>query len=497
MAKVWSTRRLFRLCSLALIVGCVDRPQSSTATNEEPLNDQGKRVLLLSLDGFHEFDMARYIAAHPTSTLASLASQGVHYTNASTAKPTDSFPGTLAMVTGGSPRTTGVLYDNTYSRRLSPPGSNCASTGTEVLYDEGVDLRPDDVNTPMDLTLLPLDPSAGCTPLLPHQYLQVNTIFEVAKAHQLLTAFADKHPSYDLVRGPSGTGVDDLYTPEADANNAACCIDSTEANDMLKVNAVINWIDGFDHTRTTRIGVPAIMAMNFQTPNIAQKEAHPGYTDANGDLSPTLAAAFDFCDQAIGMMVNELKAKHLFSSTMIIVTAKHGNSPVDPSLRQALDDGPYTDLAEAIQPGLTGNVTTDDHAIIWLTDSSKTAQVVAAYQAHAAELGIDTIYSGSQIENLLGGSMDPDRRPDIIVKSQLGVIYTSHDKNVEHGSMFFDSDIHVPILVSMQGLRAATNSTPVKTTQIAATILKAIDVNPSELQAVQIENTAVLPGLGF
>src|SRR2546430_305097 len=239
------------------------------------------------------------------------------------------------------------------------------------------------------------------------------------------------------------------------------------------------------------------MGMNFQAVNIAQKEAQPGYIDANADLSPKLAAAYDFVDHSIGTMVNELRRKHLLDSTMVVLTAKHGNSPVNPALRQALDDGPYVDLAEAIQPGLMGNLTDDDHAIVWLTDSSKTAQVVAAYNAHKAQLGIDRVFWGNEIEDLLGGTMDPDRRPDIIVKPVLGVIYTSHDKSVEHGSMFFETDLHVPLVVSRPDLNRAVVTTPVTTTQIAPTILQALGLSSSELQAVQREHTQHLPSTGL
>jgi hypothetical protein len=36
----------------------------------------------------------------------------------------------------------------------------------------------------------------------------------VVRAKGGRTAWADKHPAYDLVNGPSGKGVEDLYTPE-------------------------------------------------------------------------------------------------------------------------------------------------------------------------------------------------------------------------------------------------------------------------------------------
>src|SRR5260221_7376115 len=49
----------------------------------------------------------------------------------------------------------------------------------------------------------------ACVPLWPHQAIRTNTIFEVAKAAGGRTAWADKHPAYEWVNGPSGTGVDD------------------------------------------------------------------------------------------------------------------------------------------------------------------------------------------------------------------------------------------------------------------------------------------------
>src|SRR5262245_42396976 len=68
-------------------------------------------VLLLSLDGFHDFDLTNYVTAHPGSALAQVVARGRRYLNASAQVPSDSFPGTLAMTTGGSPSSTGVYYD--------------------------------------------------------------------------------------------------------------------------------------------------------------------------------------------------------------------------------------------------------------------------------------------------------------------------------------------------------------------------------------------------
>lgn len=56
-----------------------------------------------------------------------------------------------------------------------------------------------------------------CTLQYPHNRLQVNTVFEVIKATGKQTAYVDKHPAYDIVRGPSGTGLSTGYFPEIES----------------------------------------------------------------------------------------------------------------------------------------------------------------------------------------------------------------------------------------------------------------------------------------
>src|SRR5215831_6997228 len=245
-----------RKVSLLLLAVClVTVPGLFVAPDMASASPQGKptrigHVLLLSVDGLHAQDLARYTALHPNSALAQLTHLGVTYTDASASKPSDSFPGLLAMVTGGSPRSTGVFYDDSYDRNLSAPGSNCATKGTEVVYDESIDLNPNalDGGGGIDPTTLPLDGSRGCTPVYPHSFLHVNTIFEVAQQAGLYTAWSDKHPAYDIVNGPSGKGVADLYTPVIAATDGT--LSGTEAYDDLKVQAILNEIAGTDHSGT-------------------------------------------------------------------------------------------------------------------------------------------------------------------------------------------------------------------------------------------------------
>ena len=111
---------------------------------------QVKHVLLISVDGLHALDLSNYVASHPDSNLADLSRHGVTYTNNATSSPSDSFPGLASLVTGGSPVTTGLWYDDTYNRALSPPaqtdglgnpGGSCpGKIGTNVAWDEAVDI---------------------------------------------------------------------------------------------------------------------------------------------------------------------------------------------------------------------------------------------------------------------------------------------------------------------------------------------------------------------
>jgi hypothetical protein len=85
--------------------------------------------LLISIDGMHALDYANCAngiagingGAPCCPNLAALGAHGAIYTQTSTSKPSDSFPGLTALATGGSPRSTGAFYDVSYDRALSPP----------------------------------------------------------------------------------------------------------------------------------------------------------------------------------------------------------------------------------------------------------------------------------------------------------------------------------------------------------------------------------------
>jgi predicted AlkP superfamily pyrophosphatase or phosphodiesterase len=455
-----------------------------------------KRVLLISVDGLHASDLSMLVKLKPESSLAALSKTGLTYSNASSAMPSDSFPGLLALITGGSPKSTGVYYDNSYDRSLSAPGTKCETKGTEVVFDESADVNPDLLMTTLDENKLPRDGAKGCTPVYPSRFLRVNTIFEVAKAAGLRTAWSDKHPAYDLVNGPSGKGVDDLYVPEINNADAPTkSVTKTEAYDDTKVQAIINQIKGLDSAGKTS-SVPTIFGMNFQAVSVAQKLAGNGYTDANGTPSAGLLDAITHTDSSLGKIVGALNQAKLLESTLIVVTAKHAQSPIDPSKRRLIDEATIPGIVEGVSKGVLAKATQDDVGLLWLNDAGKTAAVVAALEKNKAVAGIDKILSGDAIKALYGDPSKDSRTPDIVVLPLEGVIYAGAKatKIAEHGG-FSKNDTNVAMLVSNPGLKAVTSSANVTTTQVAPSILKALGLEPEKLDAVKLEKTVVLPGL--
>jgi len=122
--------------------------------------------------------------------------------------------------------------------------------------------------------------------------------------------------------------------------------------------------------------------------------------------------------------------------------------------------------------------------------------VAAVLRANIDQVGGGTVYAGEALDDLLGGRMIPNRRPDVIVNSTLGVIYSGNqNKLMEHGG-FHEQDRHVALLFSNPRFEARVVSEPVADRRVAPTILKALGLDPDQLQAVQQEGTRALPGLG-
>jgi hypothetical protein len=546
-----------------------------------------EHVLLISVDGLHALDFAN--CANGLSTvnsgtpycpnLASLGLTGTTYVAASTSKPSDSFPGLMTLMTGASPRTMGVYYDVAFDRTYNPPkmtsgngnpGGPCTpgvSTGYTTEYDEGIDIDKTKLNggAPSgDGGVKSIDPdflvrNKQCAPVYPWNFIRGNTIFGVIHNAGGYTAWSDKHASYSAVGGPTGGSnvnahVDDYYSPEINSNSqdygssdikiAGCnplpdqlavaagddytgSFQNIQCYDGLKVQAILNEIDGMNHNATATTKVPTIFGMNFQAVSIGEKLIYqhgvvaPGYSESGGYLdnigtpSASLLKEIEFVDTSIGSMVTELKSQGLYDSTLIIITAKHGQSPIDSSryLKNGSPNDPATILASYLAPSENSAIgpTEDDVALLWLADSANTSAAVAALESASPPspagttngniAGIGEIFSGPGVSlnyNTPGlPPTDDPRTPDIIVTPNIGVTYSNSKKKLaEHGGFSHD-DTNVILLVSQPTIPKTTVYSTVTTAQVAPTILKALGLNPSELYGVVQEGTVALPKLPF
>ena len=508
-----------------------------------------KHVLLISVDGMHSVDLTNWIKNNPSSKIAKLANHGIIYPNAFTTAPSDSYPGMLAQVTGATPKTGGLFYDDSYDRTeypskafytsqgLADPGCT-GNPGTEVTNWEELD-KSFNFSTALvaDFTgggtvgqvYTQLDPDnmqrklvgGKCVPIYPHEYVRTNTIFEVIKAAGMRTVWSDKHPAYEDLSGPSGKGLDELFAPEINSQDTldpgamagddyTTSYTGVRTYDALKVNAVLNWIDGYDSTRTTPQSVPAIFGMNFQAVSVGQKLAKSGdadadkslvggYLDANATPGNALTLQFQFVDKALGQFEQELVAKHLDQSTLIIISAKHGQSPIDKRDRLAISDAAYKNAPGF---GTHGFEICDDAALVWLspelqqaknpaTGNAYYADAKAYILAHAAELQISQLLDRTSLRPLYGDPFKNSRVPDFIAITNHGVICTGGSKLAEHGG-FSNDDRNVALLLSSPQIQPATVETLAYTTQIAPTILYALHLNPQKLDAVRHEDTSIL-----
>jgi len=561
-----------------------------------------RHVLLISIDGMHAVDYQNCVKGGYCPHLAALGETGVNYTNTSTSKPSDSFPGLMAIVTGGTPRLVGAYYDVAYDRVLAPPlnttgNGNLAgpcipgvANGTTTEYEEGDEIDQTQLNggapgasltdggiKAIDPTKFPRDPfvpdaaNGGCAPVYPWNFIRANTIYGVIHKAGGYTAWSDKHAVYAAVSGPTGTSspsnVDDYYSPEVNSNAIAlpglttvdglvCSVpgnppgspatppdnnsgdwttsfQNIRCYDQLKVNAILHEIDGKDHLGNNKTKVPAIFGMNFQAVSVGQKliekikgvKVFGGYLDAAGTPSPSLKTNIEFADAAIGQMASELKKQGLLDSTLIVVTAKHGQSPIDPARFKELGTGITTTPADLLAnagffppPPIGGQSenpntpnaigpTQDDISLLWLGTGANTEAAVDLLQANSNAILAQTIFSGDSLEDMFDKpgypaftGMQPvgdPRTPDIIVQPVAGVIYTGSSKKQEEHGGFAHDDTNVMILLSNPSFHEKTVDSFVETRQVAPTILKALGLNPRDLEAVQKEGTKVLPAVQF
>jgi hypothetical protein len=582
--------------SIAGLIGMVALPSGGVAGADG--QSQIKHVLLISVDGMHQSDLEWYVANHPTSKLARLATGGAEYLNAQTTVPSDSDPGGTGIMTGADPKLLNIYYDDEYSHNVFPPGTTTCSgpvPGGNVIYDSPDDLLPAvqdllnngsgntfpsfdeggsiypggiDTNPGLIMNLTPapqseLNPATypvsakTCKPIQPWNFLGVNTIYQVIHNAGMRTAFSDKHAVYTSYNGPGsgGKSINDFFGPEIDSqavepNGVPYPVDgawtadnaATKQYDAYKVQAVVNWINGYMHSGTgPKVGTPAIYGMNFQTVSTAEKlksspseligpdaqgnytEDAPlpgGYVTVNGQQvpGPLLSSALDYVNAALQRMADTIQADGEAGSTAIVLTAKHGQSPLNNNQLQRIDDGPIIAGVNAAwaalhpsNPNLAVQEADDDGILWWLSDRSQAAADFVKHYlwTHTAPAvnyagqtvtvqhsGLAQIFAGQESAQYFGVPNSDPHHPDVFGISQVGTIYTGGSKIAEHGGAN-PGDRDVPLVVYAPGtVQRGQSGASVETTQVAPTILKLLGLNPNSLQAVQEEGTQVLPGLG-
>jgi len=474
-------------------------------------------VLLISIDGMHSQDLANWVQLQPNGSLATLMSTGVNFPNAFTTQPSDSIPSTVGIFTGANASLGGMYYDDAWHRVWAPSvssGKSCnlgVPNGTAIDLKQGIDFDGTklDAGGGINPNNLPRDPFNNCNPVYPHNMMRVNTIFEVVRSAGMYTAYSEKRPSYDLLNGPSGTGVNDLYTPEINAVNllnlgSISDPTSIEYFDQLRVNSILNEVNGMNHDNTAAAPVPNLFGMNFQSVNSAKKESpSSGYMDLTGNTFDSyMLNALNYVDGAIGSIITALGQQGMANSTVVIITAKHGESPLGNTRSIVLT----SDIATILNTNnsiATNKITQKTSGLIWLKDQSQTSAAVTALQTGTPADWIPNLNQVLWYNNGLGGLPFPDPTtdpavPDIVTLMKDGVNFepsllksTTH---AEHGGLgTFES--HVPLLVSCPRWTPVTSQDQVTTSQIAPTVLAVLNLNPSALMTVQLGAVTRLPAV--
>jgi arylsulfatase A-like enzyme len=215
-------------------------------------------------------------------------------------------------------------------------------------------------------------------------------------------------------------------------------------------------------------------------------------------------------------MTAELAQRGLAGQTAVIVSAKHGQSPIQTTALKRIDDGNIVDALNAawLAHGGTGNLVAfaidDDAMYVWLADRSDAALRFARnfllHYSQPASAGVATDYAGNptgfRASGLRAVRFGPAffgvpkadaRVPDLVGIVQHGVVYTGGTSKIaEHGGDD-PEDRHVPLIVAGPGFARGTVATPVETTQIAPTIMRLLGFDPRRLMAVREQGTRVLP----
>ena len=521
-----------------------------------------EHVLLISVDGLHQSDLVWYVQHHPGLGARQAGRQAEPSTrNAQTPIPSDSTPGMTAQLTGGNPRTTGVYYDDRVQPRRcfrrARPRARAPRPVRRSIYDS-----PDDINANaldageglsglpgkhpandqqspelLNPATFPVDPTT-CKPIYPNQYLEVNTIFNVAHDAGLVTAWSDKHPIYSSFDGPAGNGLTDQFDPEIDSTALEPNRDSVpgdildgrqrrdDAVRLLQGPGRAQRIDGYDHQRHAagrRAG-----DLRDELPDRVDGREAPHLRRTDRRLLPRYGTRPDRCcsgrcdyiDDQVERMVDELRSQGLVGSTAIIISAKHGQSPQDPNQLTRIDDTPIINGVNAAwaathperpAAGRLRHRRRRDHVVAvgplagrGATSSSTTcgrtrrpATRSSGGIADAAALGAGKIYAGRAAARYFGVPVSDPRHPDVwgVVQHRRRLYRRQGQDRRTRRRKPGRPRRADPRLRSRRRTAWAVRR-PVETTQIAPTIIRLLGLDPDALQAVQIEGTRVLPGIG-
>ena len=252
------------------------------------------------------------------------------------------------------------------------------------------------------------------------------------------TAWSDKHPAYTALPAEAaicgrrfllsgnqlqrscaarshhshGISCAAIRDPDADLTAWTNSFQNIQCYDTLKVNAIVNQIHGKTHSGLAG-KVPVIFGMNFQAVSVGQKLIERGvtggYLDAKGVPSASLLSEIEYVDASIGDMVNALKSTGLFENTLIVITAKHGQSPIDPNLYKAhpgkTNNGtsPANLLASLLpdseSPANPTGIgpTEDDISLLWLKPGSDVKSAVQTLEKNATAIGLGQIFYGPTV----------------------------------------------------------------------------------------------------
>ena len=215
-------------------------------------------------------------------------------------------------------------------------------------------------------------------------------------------------------------------------------------------------------------------------------------------------------------MTAALHKDGLAGSTTVIVTAKHGQSPRNPTQarhrpgrsRSSTRSTPHGGQTHPDNTSLIVAGTNDDLWQSYLSDNSQAAATSSSATCgttpprgttstitRSPSATPDSPRSGpASRRRTSSGSLHDGRNPDVFGRVQVGVVYAKPTKLAEHGGMN-RADRHVLMIVDGPGVPARVRTARVETTQVAPTILALLGLDPNQLTAVQTEGTQVLPGV--